>query len=404
MESLVVRHLICNQTACGMMMTIRNPPIFTQISNIRVNRNMNFVLRSKKSNFQDFQGYVKPSRLLPADEVKLTTELSLEKIATSFKNDTHECLYKLTIHTSNYNGSGLTNLNSGVLLCLVDKNGDSILQRISAASSTDHYLQSNDKNSSNLLYFQRGSIDHFTFEGPAIGKLEALWVGLDSGQWRLAGITITCWSQNPSTENGNHKYGICQYDFMADNILLGDGNDISMVELRPDIITHISRDNLTLNQNISQPSSLNNISNEESMKEYADLKFSLLLYDALLIITGSTIASFTAGENVAFAFLTGGIGGFLYLLLLQRSVDELPSPVLDRTGGLDQMLGRFKGQVTTLVLALAFAVIVVKLGFEDGSLVLTPKDIVVGMMGFLLSKIAVLLAAFKPLPAGTRHS
>lgn len=113
--------------------------------------------------------------------MKPTTESSLEKLVTSFKEDTLECLYKLTIHTSNYYGSGLTDSNSGILMCLVDKNGDSILQRISATSSTDHSLQSNDKDSSSLLHFQRGSVDHFTFEGPAIGKLEALWIGLDSG-------------------------------------------------------------------------------------------------------------------------------------------------------------------------------------------------------------------------------
>ncbi|KAK1429074.1 hypothetical protein QVD17_11274 [Tagetes erecta] len=401
MESLALNHLICNHTSYSI---IQKPPISTQI---RANKRTNFVLRSKKSNFQDFQGYAKPSRLLPAHEVKPTTEFSLEKLVASFKEDTLECLYKLTVHTSNYYGSGLTDSSSGIMICLVDENGDSILQRISATLSTDRSLQSNDKDSSNLVHFQRGSVDHFVFEGPAIGKLAALWIGLDSGQWRVAGVTITCWSRSPSKEDENHKYGIFRYDFMGDNVLLGDGNDMSMVELRPNMVTNISRDDVTLNQNISPPSysSLSSISNEESMKEYADLKFSLLLYDALLIVTGSTIASFTAGENAAFAFLTGGIGGFLYLLLLQRSVDELPSPILDRSGGLDQMFGRFKGQVTILVLALAFAVVVVKLGAGDESLVLTPKDIVVGMMGFLSSKVAVLLAAFKPLPVGrTRQS
>ncbi|XP_076894334.1 uncharacterized protein LOC143546575 [Bidens hawaiensis] len=386
MESLVVTHLICNHTTYGML---KSPPISTRFAKTRVNRDPNFPINSKKSDFQDFQGYAKPSRLLRADEVKPTTESSLQKLVTSFEVDTLECLYELTIHTSNYYGSELTDLNSGVLVCLVDENGDSILQRISATAS-------------DLVQFRRGSFDHFTFEGPTIGKLQALWIGLDSGQWRLAGTTVTCWSRHSSNETENHNYGIVQYDFMADNILLGDRNDTSMVELRPNIITDINKDNLPSNQNISKPSSVT--TNEESMKEYADLKFSLLLYDALLIISGSTIASFTAGENAAFAFLTGGIGGFFYLLLLQRSVDELPSPVLDRTGGLDWMFGRFKGQVTVLVLALAFAVVVVKVGAGDESLVLTPKDVVAGMLGFLSSKVAVLLAAFKPLPVGSRRS
>ncbi|PWA91844.1 Lipase/lipooxygenase, PLAT/LH2 [Artemisia annua] len=390
MESM---NLICNSIP---NIPTKNPLFLTHNKNRP--QKIPTVLNSKKSKFQDFQGYAKPARLLPAYEVKPTTDSSLEKLVASFKEDRLECLYRLTIKTSNYYGAGLTDSSSGILVCLVDVNGDSILQRISATS--------NDKdNASSVLHFQRGSVNHFTFVGPTIGKLEALWIGLESGQWRPAGVTIVSWSRSPSKENQNHDYNIFQYDFMADDILLGDGSDTSMVELRPDIITKLSEDNLTLNQ---PPSSLwsatNFMSNEESMKEYADLKFSLLLYDALLIVAGSTIASFTAGENAAFAFLTGGIGGFLYLLLLQRSVDELPSPVIDRTGGLDQMFGRFKGQVVVLVLALAFAVIVVRIGSGHESLVLTPKDLVLGMMGFLSSKVAVVLAAFKPLPMGAKES
>ncbi|KAL4591334.1 hypothetical protein LXL04_004292 [Taraxacum kok-saghyz] len=427
MESLAVRHLICNHTTYGMVMPVRNPPISTSFAKFGAqNRNNSFVLHSKKSNFQgeiselyttirilartdscsssypynsttsDFQGYAKPVRLLPAHEVKPTTDSSLESLVTSFKEDELQTLYTLTIQTSNYYGSGLTNSNAGILLCLVDENGDSILQRISATSNT----HSKDNDPSDLLHFTRGAINHFTFQGPAIRKLEALWIGLESGQWRPAGVRIICWSQ--SNQNNNNPYGIFQYDFITDDILLGDENDISMVELRPNLVTNLSGNNLTLNQTFTQPSFQ---SNEESMKEYTDLKFSLLLYDALLIITGSTVSSFFGGENGGLAFLTGGIGGFLYLLLLQRSVDELASPVLTRTGGLDEMFGRFKGQVAVLVLALGVAVVVVKLGSGDGSVVLTPKDVVVGMIGFLSSKVAVVLAAFKPLPAvGQYHN
>ncbi|KAJ9555401.1 hypothetical protein OSB04_010015, partial [Centaurea solstitialis] len=403
MESLAVKHSICNcnHPTYGMLI----PPISTRFASIGFGARNRFVLHSKKSKFQDFQGYARPARLLPAYEVKPTTDSSLEKLAASFKEDRLESLYKLTIQTSNYYGSGLTDPNSGILLCLVDENGDSILQRIAATLSSDHTLQSNDNDASEIVHFRRGSVDHFTFKGPPIGKLNALWIGLESGQWRPAGVSVISWSRSSLNENNDNPYAIFRYDFMAEDILLGDGNDTSMVELKPDMVTELTGDNLTINQNIF-PTSWNptNLSNEESMKEYADLKFSLLLYDALLIVAGSTIASFSAGENAAFAFLTGGIGGFLYLLLLQRSVDELPSPVLDRTGGLDRMFGRFKGQVTTLVLALAFAVIVVKLGSGDQSLVLTPKDVVLGMMGFLSSKVAVVLAAFKPLPVGAKES
>lgn len=106
--------------------------------------------------------------------MKPTTDSSLEKLVASFKEDRLECLYRLTIKTSNYYGSGVTDSSSGILVCLVDVNGDSILQRISATSDDKD-------NASSVLHFQRGSVNHFTFEGPTIGKLEALWIGLESG-------------------------------------------------------------------------------------------------------------------------------------------------------------------------------------------------------------------------------
>lgn len=80
--------------------------------------------------------------------------------------------------TSNVFASNLTNLNSGILLCLINENGDSILQRISASLLTDYSSESNN----DILHFQRGSVDEFTFEGPKLGKVEALWIGLESGQ------------------------------------------------------------------------------------------------------------------------------------------------------------------------------------------------------------------------------
>jgi hypothetical protein len=41
---------------------------------------------------------------------------------------------------------------------------------------TDHSTESGD-----ILHFQRGSVDEFIFEGPKIARLEALWVGVESG-------------------------------------------------------------------------------------------------------------------------------------------------------------------------------------------------------------------------------
>ncbi|XP_027122316.1 uncharacterized protein [Coffea arabica] len=149
------------------------------------------------------------------------------------------------------------------------------------------------------------------------------------------------------------------------------------------------------------------LSSEESMKEYADLKFSLLLYDAMLILTGSSIASFSLGENAALAFLTGGIGGFLYLLLLQRSIDGLPAAEIVPTNRMEnfgQILGKSRGSLTSLVLAFALAVIAARYISGDAAGVLTPNDPIFGMVGFLMCKISVVLAAFRPLPTGSREN
>ncbi|KAA8549649.1 hypothetical protein F0562_001333 [Nyssa sinensis] len=408
MESLSMRHLI-SVTHHAIPIRCRLIPIRMRRIGTRI-RNFRFVLYSKQFDFQDFQGYAKPSRLLPATEVKVNTDSSLEKVVTTFKMGGSECLYKARLDTSSIYGSGLSDLNAGILLCLIDENGDSILQRIPASLMKDHPMQSEDMIFSDVLRFQRGSVDEFAFEGPKLGKIEALWISLESGQWRLEGVDLTVICQHqPLTEENDRKeiqYIGTQYNFETGDILLGEGSDISMVELRPCLVTEFSGDNFTLLSNkFSQSTSVasQGISNEESMKEYADLKFSLLLYDAMLILAGSSIASFSAGENAAFAFLTGGFGGFLYLLLLQQSVDGLPAS-MNRTGDFGQIVGRFKGPVATLVLAFSFAIIAAKYGSGDGAMLLTPKELMFGLMGFLVCKVAVVLAALKPMPGSLKEN
>uniref|UniRef100_A0A1U7V680 Uncharacterized protein LOC104210120 n=1 Tax=Nicotiana sylvestris TaxID=4096 RepID=A0A1U7V680_NICSY len=166
-------------------------------------------------------------------------------------------------------------------------------------------------------------------------------------------------------------------DFDIEDVLLGEKSDSSMMEFRPYSVTEFFQDNIvSLNEKTLPSSSLSTqkISNENTMKEYADLKLSLLLYDAILTVAGSSIA-FLAGEKSAIAILTGSIGGFLYLLLVQRSVDVIPSSDLtsiNRTETLDQTSKGFKGSVTNIVLALAVTTVAAKYALGDISSVLTP--------------------------------
>lgn len=223
-------------------------------------------------------------------------------------------------------------------------------------------------------------------------------------------MLVVCGSQSSSKEKGgeNLQCVSVKYEFQAEDVLLGDGSDISVLELRPCLVTELSGvDPLTLfSKGLSESASLESqqISNEESMREYSDLKFSLLLYDAMLIFIGTSATSFLVGEDAAFAFLIGGIGGFFYLLLLQRSIDGLSAPDSSSqyTEGTDQMFGRFKGPISSVALAIGVALFTVKYSSGDLPMVFTPKDLIVGMLGFLTCKVAVVLAAFKPVEKGLK--
>ncbi|KAM0995424.1 hypothetical protein ACFX13_005598 [Malus domestica] len=134
------------------------------------------------------------------------------------------------------------------------------------------------------------------------------------------------------------------------------------------------------------------------MREYEDLKLSLLLYDAMLIFVGTSVASFSAGENISFAFLTGGMGGLFYLLLLPRSVDGLPAAEFTSTNTrqTNQTFGGSKVPIFVLALAIGFTLLTVKYGSGDVPIVFTPKELIAGMIKFLACEVSVVLAAVKP--------
>lgn len=294
------------------------------------------------------------------------------------------------LHTSKDFGSCLRDLNAAVLLCLIDKKGCSILQRISSASYVN--LGEEKVDSSDSINFQRGSVDIVTFAGPKLGKLEALWIGVESGSWRIDGLHL----EKEARVNG------MQYKFEVDNLPLGEGG-VSVTEMRPVLSAEIFSDNIltisSLNFSLSSRLDTGTYSNEESMQEYEDLKLSLLIYDTLLITAGFIITSSAVSSEVGYAFLLGGMAGLLYLLLLQRSVDGLP--IIDSTTDAkfydfrQTPLG-LKWPLFSLVLILIISLTVVKYGIGGASISLSPTELLLGAAGFLTCKIAVVLAAFRP--------
>eukprot|EP00257_Ricinus_communis_P020380 XP_015579595.1 uncharacterized protein LOC8271542 [Ricinus communis] len=347
---------------------------------------------------QDFHGYAKPLRLLEATEPKVCTETSQQKDFLTFNAGGSQSLFKVKIQTSNAYGSSLSDPNAGVLLCLIDTNGSSILQTIHVI------LKSNSAEplkmvEGNPVHFQRGSADVFMFEGPKLEGIEALWISIESGWYLLHVVLMYCRICSFCTIIIEDIYGQCPFHLIYSEI---QQCLISVVELRPSLVSELSRVdpyNLLSKTPESTSISAGRISNEESMREYADLKLSLLSYDAALIFLGTIVANFSADENSAFAFFIGGIFGFSYLLLLQRSVDGLPSsrPVSSNTGGIENLFRGLKGPVSGLALAIGLTSLAVKFSSGDFAMVFTPKDLLIGTMGFLACKVAVVLAAFKPI-------
>lgn len=60
------------------------------------------------------------------------------------------------------------------------------------------------------------------------------------------------------------------------------------------------------------------------------------------------------------------------------------------------------GTVSTLALGLLFTTVALNFDLENRVILVTPKDLVFGMMGFLACKVIVLLAAFNPMSSSRR--
>ncbi|KAK8923668.1 hypothetical protein KSP39_PZI019679 [Platanthera zijinensis] len=410
--------------------------------------------------------FAKPLHLLPATQVTTYPTDYSEELISSLELDHSTSLYMIELRTSRDFASCLSDLNSAIMICLIDENGRSILQRISAIS------QDKGEKISEHIHFQRGSIDMAAFKGSKLKQIAALWIGLESGtglrptdnndsipsalvhegggvpratlfrsrhypaavttlpplanperytppvaavctgfasgeestfivgSWRLDGVDVKV-INGPTTPSSSSSS--MQYKFEASNILLGDRGGFSVVELRPILMTRASSIN-------SSPETLDfdsGLMKEGGMREYAALKFSLLLYDFILVMAGVAVLTVSSNEANAYSFLAGGICGFLYLLLLQRSVDGLSAPSLsDEDSNEKTSLQNYgaNGPVVILVSAIFAGIVLCKYRFGGRSVLFSSTEIFTGVAGFLTCKMAVVMAAFKPVPMSNQKN
>ncbi|KAF8694037.1 hypothetical protein HU200_038487 [Digitaria exilis] len=360
---------------------------------------------SQGSSLQDAMPSVKPSCLLPTEELKTYPNTLPKEIFSTIKLDGSDAFYVLELSTSREFSSSLVDKNSAVLICLIGVDGNSLLQRVPAI-----YLgqPTPGMKSEESVPFQCGSVDVVSFKGPKLQRIKEVWIGLESGSWRLDGLSLKVINGpvDPSEDNGSPelKFNGLQYTFDKINVLLGE-DGASVAEARPVAITDLSGVSLSDLQegqlSLESTASIVKELKEDGLRQYADLKQSLLLYDAAIVITGFSAFTLASNDNAAYSFLVGGIGGFLYLLLLQRSVDGLPViSTPSEVGSTASSASGFSGvRRPWLILSLVMVAgaVALKYGAGGDSFKLTPTELFVGTAGFLANKVAVLLAAFKPM-------
>jgi hypothetical protein len=120
---------------------------------------------------------VKPSRLLPAEELKTYPNSVPEEIFNTIILDDSDAFYVIELSTSREFSSSLDK-NSAILICLIDVDGDSLLQRVPAI-----YLGQPTPGikTGQLIPFQSGSVDVVTFKGSKLKRIKEVWIGLESG-------------------------------------------------------------------------------------------------------------------------------------------------------------------------------------------------------------------------------
>ncbi|KAM1756224.1 hypothetical protein ACFX11_005617 [Malus domestica] len=186
MESIPLRHAISATNQSFLVRRQSNPENQFQSSSQMFHLHTptrRFRIHSKLSGFQDSKDYVKPSRLLPATEVKICTDNSVEKLFSA-----------ITI--------------------------SAFIQRIPSRVECRN----------RPCYRFKGSISELNCP--------------KSGQWRSGSVSLTviCGLQSSLEEKDGNKlqYTGFSYNFEAEDTLMGEGSDTSMVQLRPYLVTKLS--------------------------------------------------------------------------------------------------------------------------------------------------------------------
>lgn len=194
--------------------------------------------------------------------------------------------------------------------------------------------------------------------------------------------------------------------FHGHDMLLGDGEDLPAIELKPSQILECNGPDDSalsrLNTSLRAPSKTADESEklrEYSMQEYTALKTFLLGSTSAMVGLGTVGLTLLGAPDMAQGFAIGGVGGLIYLFLLQRAVDQIPSPQASNQkkfanrqttpSGL-----KVKAPGASFALIVGLALVLTRATQASSVVSLPPQALLAGALGFLTSKVAVFLAAF----------
>jgi hypothetical protein len=389
--------------------------------------------------------------------------------ATHNKPDNRDIEYVIRVGTSRDPGSRLSE-GQGIMVALIGAEGGFLLRKLEAGADEGEAIAG--PASSLDRRFENGGTAEEHFCGASIGHIESIWLSPMRGTWRPASASVLvkhaepdkaveenmegCPESNKPHEQidylgrreaersmdsiqmtghaeeeadtykgtSGNKEPTVLYTFKWSEGLIGEGCEFSAAQLFPEAIQ--------TGDAASQTSSIPTISDGElaalrasGLAEYQDLKTFLLICTGALVGTGSVLSAITLGNEVSIGFAVGGSAGMLYLLLLQRTVDQLGNAdmvahgnqlssgttngeVDDQAAGqsenlLSRVLNRVamiaKGPASRLLFVMLLVLVLAKVSGVNEAGSVEPREILAGLAGFLVYKIAVLVAAFRPAKA-----
>lgn len=368
--------------------------------------------------------------------------------------------YFVRIETSRSTGSSLSRPEGGIMVALLGPAGKFVLRKL------DTHVGDAEEDEGSQVCCMRGSFDigataEAHFRGPSFDSIERLWLSPVSGTWRPAAASVLVkqakaeageiapdmgrqdadneinqsklsevfkGSQSSETFAGRDadqeadldKSSSMLYLFKWNETLIGEGCEESAAQLDPaGVHTEDAMNQLTSKSSGSMEELA--ASRAAGLAEYQELKWFLLGTTAALVGVGTLGSKLAFGDEVGVGFAAGGLAGLLYLLLLERTVDQLgKAEGVQATGTagsfgahlepqesssnseslLDRILNKValiaKGPASRLILVALLGLVAVKSVGGSEMRNIEPRQILGGLVGFLVYKLAVLSAAFRP--------